>query len=291
LKYLTIKELIDTIDRNPIYTGMQTYQTRIRLCLTDVMEPLLFCGGLPGVGKSHHFFAISKELGKSYHHLAPGADPHSFVNAIYHYGEVERREASLLDDHDKLLSAPKAREIVKAGWGPERAIHWQTKSAMNKGDPPPFFRVHSKLLWLSNQNASDLDDLDLQAIFDRGANPMFIEGPDAALFRYVIYMVIHNNFFRRRDGFAKRAQAEALNWFNANRHHLKRISLRTIQSATRYIHRCGVDEDSKRKALSSLLGTKRQRKEFPGFRHPLKMVEPGIWQEIKMTTSLERAEK
>jgi hypothetical protein len=44
-KKFAINDLTETIDANPIYVGMKSYRERIKLVLTDVMEPLLFVSG------------------------------------------------------------------------------------------------------------------------------------------------------------------------------------------------------------------------------------------------------
>jgi hypothetical protein len=272
-KQFTLNDLTETIDQNPIYSEMKAYRERLRLVLTDVMEPLLFVSGPPGVGKSHHFFEVCQELDKSYQQIAPGGDPHSFVFAIWAYG---RTHALLCDDHDRLLTAAKSRELVKTGWGPTRTIHWQTKSAMSTGMPPPEFKVTSRLIWLSNHDISKEIDL-LGPIFDRGAQPLVIKGDDIDLFRYVVHAVVSDNFFKCSDGISKQAKQEALNWFVTNRHQLTTISLRTMQQAARYIQRAP-SEDSKQTALASLLSAK-CRSDFPGF-GKLTMVKPGVWCEL-----------
>jgi hypothetical protein len=285
----TIHDLTETIDKNPIYAGMKSYRERIRLVLTNVMEPLLFVTGPPGIGKSHHFEEVSRKLGATYQQIAPGGDPHSFVNSIWEYRDFH---ALLCDDHDRLLTAAKSRELVKSGWGPTRTIHWQTKAAMTgKSAHPPEFKVTSRLIWISNHDISLEKDEDLRAIFDRGAQPLVIKGSDIDLFRYVVHAVVSDNFFKRSDGISVRAKEEALNWFVTNRNQLTGISLRTIQQAARYIQRAS-NEESKRVALSSLLSVKNPHdpgltlvdgkivnaNRIPGF-GKLTMVEPGVWRE------------
>jgi hypothetical protein len=57
---------------------------------------------------------------------------------------------------------------VKQGWGPNRTIIQDTKTARLRGVPPPEFPIRARLLWLSNQDINQYSDVDLDAIKDRG---------------------------------------------------------------------------------------------------------------------------
>ena len=110
--------------------------------------------------------------GLDWNFIAPGTSPHALVQEMYDHITFK---LIVFDDHDKLLRAEVAQEVIKAGWGPQRRINWGTKDSKNfvsvlSGHHPSSFPVNSVLIWLSNHDAARIAgaDVNLEAIFDRG---------------------------------------------------------------------------------------------------------------------------
>ena len=49
---ISLAELRAGIGGSPFYYGMQQYRDALRFILADKIEPLMFCGGAPGIGKT-----------------------------------------------------------------------------------------------------------------------------------------------------------------------------------------------------------------------------------------------
>jgi hypothetical protein len=288
---LTFEQLCKNPDRNPIIRDMRTYRTLLPLLIHDKIEPLMFIGGIPGIGKSFELELACGKAGVELAQIAPGGDPYSFVNSLW----LKRfAHVILLDDHDKLLTSPKAREIVKQGWGPNRTIIQDTKKSRQRGAPPPEFPIRARLVWLSNQDANQYSDVDLDAIKDRGAHPLFVTGTNEERLQYVIHTATcRRGFFRADDNLGVKVKEEAINWLIDYRNRLEQISLRTLQSALLYIHANGTNREAKRVALNRLLKSEDTKPAIEGFNH-LKMVSPGKWQEqtdclVELTVARESA--
>jgi hypothetical protein len=272
---MTFEQLRKDPNQNPIIRGMQTYRTLLSQLIEDKIEPLMFVGGDPGIGKSYELKAACKKAGVTFAPIAPGGDLYSFVYSLWLNRDAH---VILLDDHDKLLTSPKAREIVKHGWGPERLIIQDTKRARQTEEPPPYFPMRSRLVWLSNQDANQYNDADLDAIKDRGAHPLFVTGTREERLQYVIHTATCRGFFRPDDKYGIKVKEEAINWLIDNRNHLALISLRTLESTLLCIYSNGTNREAKRVALGRLLKSQTTEPAFQSFNH-LKMVRPGKWQE------------
>lgn len=140
---ISIEELRASIGDNPIFYEMSNYKDALSLILTGTIEPLLFCGGVPGCGKTYELIKACEAAGLTpevdYAFCAPGTDPHSLVSEIYAHRDFR---LICLDDHDKLLRAKVAQEVIKSGWDVTkgRMIHWGTKLARSGfADHPPVF--------------------------------------------------------------------------------------------------------------------------------------------------------
>ena len=262
---ITLAELLATIDANPFHHEMQQYRNALRLILADKIEPLMFCGGTPGIGKTYELMAACDaaglEQGTDWAFVAPGTSPHSLVQEIY-----DHRACKLIvfDDHDKLLRAEVAQEVIKAGWGPQRRVHWGTKESKGvKATHPPSFAVNSLLIWLSNHDAARIAEgnVNLEAIFDRGEFRN-IRGTNVDLFRYTMHKALYGKTLTKGYPFA--VKLEAIQWFNNNRNRLKKLSLRGMQSALMRINETADSETDKHDALELLLWPEPVR-DIPGF--------------------------
>ena len=265
---ITLDELRAAIERNPFFWEMGQYRTALRLILTYKIEPLMFCGGTPGIGKTHELIEATKALlwkqGMEWNFIAPGTAPGDLVQEIYDHSGFK---LIVFDDHDKLLRAPVAQEIIKAGWGPQRQIHWGTSASKNlnqllRGNHPPSFEVNSILIWLSNHDATKLTDGDvnLEAIFDRG---LFrnIRGTTVELFRYTMHKALYETDFTK--GFSFRVKHQAIQWFNYNRNRLRRLSLRGMMAALSYIN--NTDNEAEKDDALELLLWRDPKRNIPGF--------------------------
>ena len=258
---ISIDELRDSIQDNPIHSGMRKYTSALRLMLDDVVEPLMFCGGVPGIGKTYELIkaceAAGLRPGNDWDFAAPGTDPHSLVQEVW---DKAHFKLICFDDHDKLLRAPVAQEIIKSGWGPQRRIRWGTKASKGeKATHPPAFDVNSRLVWLSNCDPTETTDVNLAAIFDRGISRN-IRGTDMDVFRYAVSKAVHGDFAR---DYPLAVKHEAIQWFNRERNRIESPSLRTLQKALIYIHRAR-SETEKQEALDLLLAP-RDKRSIPGF--------------------------
>ena len=222
MKSITLTSLRDTIKQNPIYKGIEVHKSLTKAAL-DRVVPGHICAGIPGVGKTHwiNTIGINKRIIK----ITPKPQPEDFVDQIRQYRNYD---GIVLDDHDRVITAPKSREIVKQWMGDDHTIRWG-------GEP---FPIKAAFIWLSNDPRSVFNkDSGMAAIFDRCANGgLFIEGTDRELFEYVIYIATQDNFFQHRDGFSKITKSRTINWFIENRNHVRLLSLRNIYQVAAYIH-------------------------------------------------------
>jgi len=283
---------------------MDEYRSIIQLTLSNVTRRLQFVGGRAGAGKS---FVVREECQKL--GIIPAlVNPTSswlLYRALYKYRE---ETLILMDDVPNTIIRDGGNlALLKMAFDPggSRIVNWSSVASLKnemkprekqRSDvPPSSFKVSDKLklIWISNNDLNDPNEKyvehemeeTLNAIYSRGANPIFVDGSDEDFFRYIIWLATAGSMFHNSKKYYSRvATEEAVNWFIKNRNKIKRskFSPRGLDEVGELIHNCHLQKiDDKRKQIAlNLLLEKEDFRKLEEFKE-LKMISGGKWTDEK----------
>jgi hypothetical protein len=302
MQQASYKQLVKTIKSNDVYRAMDSYRTVVQLTLKGVTRPIQFVGGRAGVGKSYVVREECQKLG-----IVPALiNPTSswlFYRSLYRHRNAQ---LILMDDTpNTIIRAGGNLAILKMAYDPggSRIVNWgnveslknemKAKGKRRSDVPPSHFKVTGKLIWVSNNDLNDPAEKyvehemeeTLNAIYSRGANPIFVDGSDEDIFRYTIWLATAGSMFPNSKRYiSKLATEQAVNWYNINRNRVKRskFSPRGLDEVGELMHNCNLQkiDDKRRHVVLNLLLEDKDIRKLPGFGE-LKMESKGKWTDAK----------
>jgi hypothetical protein len=192
----------------------------------------LILQGPPGVGKTYSVEQALKKHASGRYELING-----MVTNLSLYGSLYRASKNghilFLDDCDSFLKDATGVNILKAAMDtkPNREIHWESSTSILKAlGIPNKFSFNGSVVLNTNIGYDNINEKfisRLSALQDR-ALTLTISNNDAdRLFKHVCYMVLVQDMLCNY-GFTNNEKNQLLEWIDANRARIKRISLRTI---------------------------------------------------------------
>lgn len=228
-------------DDNPLRKQLQLAEKRIE----HVANGVFVCAGIsgpPGVGKTYLTESILTRLKKKYI-IFNGTSP-ELRNAAYamRWGGV-----IVIDDADGIVvnKSVEKTNLMKqlTDNKPTRLIRNYTLTARNskdESDAPAVFKTSAGIIWLTN---SDLDAADpamiqhIQALKDRGLNPIRLSRDRLDILDYVLDLIIEKNVLQREvHGLSLNEAQEVVNWLCESVWTLETVSARMAIEAAKYRH-------------------------------------------------------
>lgn len=192
----------------------------------------LILQGPPGVGKTYSVEqALSKHAKNRYELINGKVTNLSLYGSLFRASEAGR--ILFLDDCDTFLNDATGVNILKAAMDtkPCREIHWESSTHLLKAlGIPSSFQFNGAVILNTNigyDNHKEKIVSRLSALKDRSLTVSISDTDPDRLFKQVCYMVLVQDMLRDY-GFSEKDKNLLLEWIDANRGHIPRISLRTV---------------------------------------------------------------